>query len=177
MKPGGKCNIEPDTKRVKEAVSIKRESLYHPVPDLAGYLQGEHLRVVSVTEGNWEVQTSSTWGWSNNAQLWWMDGGSKGSLKAEFEMAEAGEYNITGNFTKAADYGNFRIMINEQSAGRQFTGFHTDKEKPVVTEKVPLGRFKLNKGINTLQIEITGMNPKALPRFMVGIDYLQIRND
>jgi hypothetical protein len=177
MKPGGKCNIEPNVQVVKEPVSLKRENLYPPVPDLAGYLQGEHLRVVSVSEGNWEVQTSSTWGWSNNAQLWWMDGGLKGSLRAEFEIANEGEYTITGNFTKAVDYGNFRILINDQYSDRQFQGFHTDKEKPVVTQKVALGKFKLNKGINTVQIEITGINPKAVARYMVGIDYLQIRND
>jgi hypothetical protein len=177
MKPGGKCNIEPDIQVVNKTVSLKRENLYPPVPDLAGLLQGEHLRVVSVTEGNWEVQTSAEWGWSNNAQLWWMDGGLKGSLKAEFEMAEAGEYTITGNFTKAVDYGNFRIMINDQPAAKQFMGYHTGKEKQVITEKIALGRFKLNKGINTLQIEITGTDPKAIQRYMVGIDYLQIRND
>lgn len=177
MKPGGKCLVEPDQSVVKEPVSLKRENLYPPVPDPAGILQGEHLRVISLSAGNWEVQTSSGWGWSNNAQLWWMDGGEKGSLKAEFEMGQAGEYTITGNFTKAVDYANFSLMINDQRAKNNFNGFHADKKNPVITEKVLLGKFRLKEGINTLQIEISGKDPKAVARYMVGIDYLKIRND
>ena len=177
MKPGGKCLIEPDPEVVKIPVSLKRENLYPPVPDLAGLLQGEHLRVVSISAGNWEVQTATSWGWSNNAQLWWMDGGVSGSLKAEFEMARGGEYTLTGNFTKAVDYGNFKLMINDQPARQVFKGFHDAEGKPVITDQVVLGKFALKEGINTLQIEITGKQNKAVPRYMVGIDYLKIRND
>jgi hypothetical protein len=174
MKPGGKCLVQPDPDIVRKPVSLKRENLYPPVPDSAGYLQGEHLRVISVSAGTWEVQTSSTWGWSNNAQLWWMDGGAGGQLKAEFEMGEAGDYELTGNFTKAVDYGNFRLMINDQPVPATFIGYHRDAKDPVVTQKVQLGKFHLNKGINTIQITITGRQQNAEPRFMVGIDYIRM---
>jgi len=177
MKPGGKCLIEPDPSVVKIPVSLKRETLYPPVPDLAGYLQGEHLRVISVSAGQWEVQNSTEWGWSNNAQLWWMDGGPKGLLKAEFEMAEEGDYTLTGNFTKAIDYGDFKLMINDQPSKISFIGYHNQSGKQVITESVNLGKFHLKQGINTLQIEITGKQPKAVGRYMVGIDYIKIRND
>jgi hypothetical protein len=177
MKPGGKCLIEPDPEVAKIPVSLKRENLYPPVPDLAGLLQGEHLRVVSISAGNWEVQNATNWGWSNNAQLWWMDGGVSGLLKAEFEMVKGGEYTVTGNFTKAVDYGDFKLMINDQPSGQSFKGFHDGKDKQVITGQLVLGRFALKQGINTLQIEITGKNSKAVPRYMVGIDYLKIRND
>jgi hypothetical protein len=177
MKPGGKCLVEPNPEVVKIPVSLKRENLYPPVPDVAGYLQGEHLRIISLSAGNWEVQNSSTWGWSNNSQLWWMDGGADGRLKAEFEMPEEGDYTLTGNFTKAVDYGNFKMIINEQPSGINFKGFHENEQKPVITELVPLGKFHLNKGINTIQIELTGKQPKALARYMVGIDFIKIRKD
>lgn len=175
MKPGGNCLVVPDPAVVKEPVSLKRENLYPPVPDAGGILQGEHLRIVSLSAGSWEVQTSSGWGWSNDAQIWWMDGGANGTLKAEFEMAKAGEYQITGNFTKAIDYGDFKMIINDQPVKPVVRGFNNLPDQPVVTEKVSLGKFILNEGINTLQIIITGKNAQAEPRYMVGIDYLQIR--
>ena len=177
LKPGGKCFVEPDPAIVKLPVSLKRENLYPPVPDVAGYLQGEHLRVVNVSTGSWEVQNSSTWGWSNNSQLWWMDGGLKGLLKAEFEIEKEGDYTLTGNFTKAVDYGDFKMMINDQPVKMVFKGYHTNPQKPVITETVKLGKFHLKSGINTLQIEITGKQPKAIARYMVGIDYIKIRTD
>ncbi|MDD3872287.1 MAG: DUF2961 domain-containing protein, partial [Bacteroidales bacterium] len=177
MKPGGKCLVEPNPASAKEPVALKRENMFPPVPDLAGVLQGEHLRVVSLSNGSWEIQNSSSWGWSNNQQLWWMDGGTNGQLKAEFEIAKAGVYTITGNFTKAIDYGNFKLMINDQPAPIHFKGYHSGKPVSVTTELVNLGQFQLQEGINTLQVTITGKQPAAKPRFMVGIDYLKIRND
>lgn len=177
MKPGGKCLVEPNPASAKEPVALKRENMFPPVPDLAGVLQGEHLRVVSLSAGSWEIQNSSSWGWSNNQQLWWMDGGTNGQLKAEFEIAKAGVYTITGNFTKAIDYGNFKLMINDQPAQIHFKGYHSGKPVSVTTELVNLGQFQLQEGINTLQVTITGKQPAAKPRFMVGIDYLKIRND
>lgn len=177
LKPGGKCLVEPDPSVVKIPVSLKRENLYPPVPDLAGYLQGEHLRVVSVSAGSWEMQNSSEWGWSNNSQLWWMDGGSKGLLKAEFEMAQEGDYTLTGNFTKAVDYADFKMLINDQPVKMTFIGYHSKPGKSVITESVKLGKFHLKQGVNTLQFEIIGKQAKAIDRYMVGIDYIKIRSD
>jgi hypothetical protein len=133
------------------------------------------MRIISLSAGSWEVLGSTSWGWSNDAQLWWLDGGVNGLLKAEFEMARAGEYEITMNFTKAVDYGDFKMIINDQPVKTVFKGFYNLTDKPVVTEKVKLGKFILNEGVNTLQIIITGKQDKAEPRYMVGIDYLQIR--
>jgi hypothetical protein len=178
MKPGGKCLVVPDPAVVKIPVSLKRENLYPPVADVAGVLQGEHLRVISISAGSWETQNSSEWGWSNNAQLWWMEGGPKGLLKAEFEMAGEGDYTLTGNFTKAVDYGDFKMSINDQPVKMTFKGYHDKTDgKQVVTEMVQLGKFHLKKGVNSLQIEITGKQPKAEGRYMVGIDYIKISSD
>jgi hypothetical protein len=46
MKPGGKCLVEPNPASAKEPVALKRENMFPPVPDLAGVLQGEHLRLL-----------------------------------------------------------------------------------------------------------------------------------
>jgi hypothetical protein len=177
MKPGGKCMVEQAPAVVKIPVSMKRENLYPPVADVAGYLQGEHLRVVSLSAGNWEVQNSTEWGWSNNAQLWWMDGGPGSQLKSEFEMERPGEYSLTLNFTRAVDYGDFRMTINDQPVTATFKGYHDGSGKSVVTQSIKLGKFNLKEGVNTLQLEIVGKQPKAIGRYMVGIDYLKIRTD
>jgi hypothetical protein len=107
-----------------------------------------------------------------------MDGGPKGLLKAEFEMAGEGDYTLTGNFTKAVDYGDFKMSINDQPVKMTFKGYHDKTDgKQVVTEMVQLGKFHLKKGVNSLQIEITGKQPKAEGRYMVGIDYIKISSD
>jgi hypothetical protein len=106
-----------------------------------------------------------------------MDGGSKGLLKAEFEMAQEGDYTLTGNFTKAVDYADFKMLINDQPVKMTFIGYHSKPGKSVITESVKLGKFHLKQGVNTLQFEIIGKQAKAIDRYMVGIDYIKIRSD
>jgi hypothetical protein len=106
-----------------------------------------------------------------------MDGGPGSQLKSEFEMERPGEYSLTLNFTRAVDYGDFRMTINDQPVTATFKGYHDGSGKSVVTQSIKLGKFNLKEGVNTLQLEIVGKQPKAIGRYMVGIDYLKIRTD
>ncbi|MCD6333374.1 MAG: DUF2961 domain-containing protein, partial [Bacteroidales bacterium] len=174
MRPGGESMIKPDMENAKKQILLKREDLIKPVPDKNGILEGENLRVTNVTKGSWQVQNSITWGWSNHAQLWWMNGGNNGRLTAEFKMPEAGTYRAELVYTKAIDYGNFIININGKETNNSIIGYHDPSGgKDVITAHRQIGQFHLKKGANQLTLKITGKQAHALPRYMVGIDYIR----
>jgi len=174
MKPGGQNLTRFTPEAVKEKVRFTLLDGVKPVPDEHGILEGEHLRIVSASKGSWQVQTSTSWNWSKDRQLWWMDGGEGGKLIAEFDMPEEGKYQIEGVFTKAIDYGDFRLSINGNKASGKFSGYHDQTGGDVITQKVRLGKHQLNKGVNTIEIEITGKHRKAVDRWMVGIDCFKL---
>ena len=175
LKPGGTCNVVPDIEAVKKEVALKRQDLIKPKPIINGILEGESLRVIDMSNGDYQIQNSSDWNWSDDSQLWWIADADKAILNADFIIEEAGTYNIQLNFTKAIDYGNFRIAINGNYYPKVLVGYHDQTGKDVITQLVNLGIFKLEKGANTLKIEVDGKHRKAIPKYMVGIDYLKIK--
>jgi hypothetical protein len=174
MKPGGTTNVEPNIDAVRKKVPLKRSDLLEPVPVVDGMLEGENLRVLEVTHGNYQVQNSSQWGWSGNSQLWWIPDSPEASLKADFLMDEDGEYRVQLTYTKAIDYGDFRIAINDKIYSGKLVGYHDQKGGDVVTRTVNLGNYYLVSGKNTLTLKVEGKQPKAVDRYMVGIDLLRM---
>ncbi|MFC2096872.1 glycoside hydrolase family 172 protein [Bacteroidota bacterium] len=170
MKPGGKCEVEISVEAVQLPVVRKKTDLIKPVPDEDGIFEGENMVVVECSSGTHEIQSNNTWGWSHNNQLWWMDGKPGDYLILEFQSKEAGDFMLEGNFTKATDYGNFKLEINNKAWNGTFNGYNQN----VVLNKINLGKFHLNKGTNKLLIKLAGKNQKAVPRYMVGIDCIKI---
>ena len=174
LKPGGSCNIKPDPEAVKKAVCLKKSDLIKPKPITNGILEGENLRVLDMSNGSYQIQGSNEWGWSNNAQLWWIAGSGDASLKADFIVPEAGSYKLRLFYTKAIDYGNFQIAINHELNPKTFVGYHNQKGKDVITSSSNLGTYKLKKGVNTLTLYTKGSHPKAIKKYMVGIDCIKL---
>lgn len=173
LKPGGSCLIEPDPDAVRLPVSLKRIDLIEPKMVENGVLEGEDLRITGITNGNAQIQISREWNWSHDKQLWWIADQDGASLEADFLMPAAGTYQVTMVFTKAIDYGNFEVNLNGQSGGHTFSGYHDQSGKDVITSKAVVGTFDLKEGSNTIELKVKGQHPKALPRYMVGIDQLQ----
>jgi len=173
MKPGGSWNVQPDPEAAKKPVSLHRSDLIKPKPVENGIMEGEDLRVTNVTNGNYQVQTSRQWGWSNDAQLWWIADKDGAELTADFIMIEPGSFQVNMIFTKAIDYGNFQLSINDQPIPGSFTGYHDQSRQDVITQSANLGIVTLEEGANTLKITVKGRHPKALPRYMIGIDQLK----
>ena len=136
-----------------------------------GALEGEDLKQLEMTGGKVEKQTGAQFHWSNEAQLWWIDGKAGDRLVLEFPVEKAGRYEIIANLTKAIDYGIVKIAINDNPP-KEFDRFNDG----VATDKLSLGEFELPRGANRLTAEIVGMNAseKAVKRFMFGLDYLQL---
>jgi len=170
LKPGGECEVEVDVEAVKIPVATKKTDLVKPIPDEEGIMEGENMIVSECSAGSHQIQSSNAWGWSHDNQLWWMDGKPGDYLILEFQSKEEGNFKLEGNFTKANDYGNFKIIINDKAWAGNFNGYNTK----VISEKVELGEFFLNKGKNVLKVQLTGKDPKAIPRYMVGIDCIKV---
>jgi hypothetical protein len=175
MKPGGSCNIQPDIDAVKKKVSLRKADLIKPKPVINGMLEGEILRVTEVSNGNYQIQNDKKWGWSNDSQLWWIADNEKASLNADFLIEEEGNYQVQLTYTKAIDYANFKIAINNKFYPSTIKGYHNQKGQDVITGKINLGVYKFDKGTNTLTLQTTGKHKKALPKYMVGIDLLKLK--
>ena len=136
-------------------------------------IEGESLLpVAKVTGGRLEEQTMEdfTGVWSNNAQLWWIDGRPGDQLTIPMEIAETGEYELVGFFTRAQDYGIVKLSLNGEDIGHLMDGFD-----PMVSPSGPIsfGRVDLREGRNELVITLVGKDARAAgygDGYLVGID-------
>jgi hypothetical protein len=165
--PGATASIKPDPETVAKPVAKERTDLV-PVFRVPGAIEGESLKVVERTGGSSEAQ-NAPFGWSGDAQLWWMDGKVGDQLVLEFPVEKAGSYKVMANLTKAADYGVVEIRVNN-GPPKEFDRFNSD----VRHDLVELGTFDLKDGPNTLTVKIVGANPQAAPRRMFGLDYVKL---
>jgi len=79
--------------------------------------------------------------------------------------ALGGQYNFTGIFTIAPDYGVFNIYINGQ-----WIASNLDLSNPVANiREIRLGNVNLRSGKNTLTVELVEY-PKELSNSSFGID-------
>ena len=110
--------------------------------------------------------------WSGDHQLWWTQGKPQASLKFTVSVPRAGKYDLSIFLTQAVDYAQLRIGgtgIEPQA----FDGFASTVRlaKPVQWQGVEIDDDKQL----TLELEVSGANPQAIPRYMVGLDRLELQ--
>jgi hypothetical protein len=167
-RPGATCSVAPDPESAAKPVAKERTDLV-PIHHIDGAIEGETLKVVELTGGRHEVQNGG-FGWSGDAQLWWIDGHTGDKLVLEFPVEKAGNYKLLANLTKAPDYGIVEFRVNDQPS-KKFDRFH---KITVEHDLLDLGTFSLQQGANRLAVEIVGENPEAVPKRMFGLDYLKL---
>jgi putative membrane-bound dehydrogenase-like protein len=129
----------------------------------------------SVTGGNatsQDMQAFPAGRWSGQQQLWWLDGKPGDRMEIKWQVDKEGDYEVFASLTKAIDYGQFRLSIDDQPAAVTVDLFN--KPQVILSEPVSLGRVSLNVGEHVLRAEIVGANPQAVPRYMFGIDALYL---
>lgn len=166
--PGAKGNIDPDPQAAAAPVARKREDVVE-VLRVPGALEGESLKVVSMSGGTREIQDIPDQRWSDDQQLWWRDGKPGDKLVLEFPVDKSGRYLVVVELTKARDYGVVRLAIDGRGA-KEFDRYHPSVEH----DRLELGQFEWEAGTRQLTVEIIGSNPAAVPRHMFGLDYLQL---
>jgi hypothetical protein len=105
--------------------------------------------------------------WSGNSHLWWTNAKPGDKLDILLKAKEAGTYRVTVKLTKAIDYGIVQLYVNGNRAGTLIDLFN-DGVAP--TGPIAIGTHKLEKGKNTLTVEIKGANKKAVKSYMFGLD-------
>ncbi len=151
-RPGATGNVKPDPETAAKPVALKRADVVDMF-QVKGALEGEDLKTLEVTGGTLEKQTGSQYRWSNDTQLWWIDGKVGDRLVLEFPVEKAGRYEVIANLTKAIDYGIVKISIND-GAPKEFDRFNDG----VASDKLSVGEFALPRGTNRLTVEIVGAN-------------------
>jgi len=147
--------------------------LPRPVPGkepVAGAIEGETLKIVSKAGGTTEVQGFGEL--SGGKQLWWRNAEPGDKLTLAVPVKIAGRYKVIGNFCQARDYGIQSLTLNGQPCAAGPIDFYADGLAWKLRE---LGTFDLPSGEATLEIEVTGSNPKAVPSHMFGLDYLLLK--
>ncbi|MCP4707047.1 MAG: DUF2961 domain-containing protein [Planctomycetes bacterium] len=167
-----RCNVAPAEAEARRAVTRKPWDV-KPPRKVEGALEGELLEVKEVTGGGVRVQNVARFNWSNDRQVWWVDGGVGDRLVLEFEAQQAGRVRVAAGLTKASDYGVVKIGVNGATVIEQL-----DLYNPQVTgEEIVLGWCEVKQGANRLEVTIVGANKAALKRYMFGLDYLLLKEN
>ncbi|MCC6670334.1 MAG: DUF2961 domain-containing protein [Planctomycetes bacterium] len=137
-------------------------------------LEGESLRVLEVSGGRQMPQDLAGFAagkWSRDTHLWWMDGKPGDRLVLEVPVANPGRQRVKAAFTRAGDYGIVQVWLGDARLGAPIDLYH---DGVVPTGEVELGVATLAPGPARLVLELVGRNEKAVPRHMVGLDYLRL---
>ena len=113
--------------------------------------------------------------WSGNSHLLW-DGLVGDSSMLEFEVAKAGKYAVSFQWTMAPDYGQFEVRLN---------GKLVEESLDLFSPFVGLARlgdpivFELEAGIQRIGIKLISGNVQAKKfrgtGYLYGLDYLKLR--
>jgi putative heme-binding domain-containing protein len=143
---------------------------------LEGALEGETLKVISVTGGKTSGQKMTSFKasrWSGNDHLWWTGGKVGDTLTLALPVAAKGTYEVKFVGTKAHDYGSFELRLDGKLLDEEGYDFYNPAEV-VTTGELNGGRHELDAGEHRLEIKILTPNPAATPRNMFGLDYLKL---
>ena len=146
-----------------------------------GVHNAEDLKVLARAGGILGVQLTSGlgagtyWeGWLGGAHLWWTGGKPGDRIKLAVNIEQAGLQEIVLQLTRAPDYGIVQISLDDAPIGAPVDLYSSGDVMP--TGPLSLGERVLSAGLHVLAFEILGANPAAIPRYSVGIDYVQVRS-
>lgn len=143
---------------------------------IAGAIEGEAMKVVEVTGGATAIQEMggfSAGSWSGSSQLFWRQAAPRARLTLEFEVEEAGDYELGAVLTTARDYAMVNLQLDGVALGSTLDLY--DYPDVATTGVVELGTRKLEQGTHRLLLETVGSNPSAIPNHMVGLDCLVLK--
>ena len=139
-------------------------------------IEGEKMKILAKTGGaaNSQKMTNFSKGkWSGSDQLWWVGKEIGAKLDLELPVAQNGNYDLELVLTKARDYGIVQIMLDGKRLGGPIDLFNTPDV--ITTGVLSFEKNQLKKGNHKLSLEIVGSNPKAVKSYMVGLDYVQLK--
>ena len=142
---------------------------YIPKPaPIKGAIEGE---TAQITKTGGETENQGFGELSNGQQLWWRDAKPGEKLILKVPVMEDGEYEVTGHFCFARDYGIHKLSLGGTVLTEAYDFYSPNLEWKLLT----LGKARLKAGKAEFVAECVGHRPAALPRNMLGIDYLILK--
>ncbi|MEX2185986.1 MAG: VCBS repeat-containing protein, partial [Pirellulales bacterium] len=139
----------------------------------AGAIEGEDMTVAKASAGKTSAQDMANFKkdrWSGGKQLFWSGGKPGAKLELEFDVADAGKFNVAAALTMAGDYGVVQLFLDGEKLCEPLDLYNYPD---VVTSGVlDLGTREVAAGKHLLSVEIAGANPAAQQAYMFGLDYL-----
>jgi hypothetical protein len=135
---------------------------------VAGAIEAEKLKY-SANGGETEIQ-GGFGDMSGDGQIWWQDEPVGSKLTVEVPAAD-GEYELTINACRARDYGIHQLYWNGEKLGSPIDFYDPDLK----WQQVKLGKVRVKGGKAVFTAECVGINPKAVPAKMFGLDYFLLK--
>ncbi|MCK4256729.1 hypothetical protein KAX35_07565, partial [candidate division WOR-3 bacterium] len=107
------------------------------------------------------VQYIGSWGkewhgiWSGDKQLFYTSDSIGDYVAYGLDIKDSKNYEISGYFTKANDYGIFQLYINGKSLGEAFDGYNPEV---IRSKEIKFGRIFLDAGKHEVILEVIGKN-------------------
>ena len=108
--------------------------------------------------------------WSQGQQLLWRYARKGDVLTLMLKVAKEGHFDLSAAFTKAPDFGAFKLTAGGQLLKSRLDLYH---HGVVHSGAVQLGRVKLKAGENPFEMTILERNPKSYNDFF-GLDWIRL---
>src|SRR5690606_27285457 len=141
-----------------------------------GALEGEAMKVLGTTAGITSVQHMAPFTrdrWSSGAQLWWTGGEPGARLDLALPIEQTGSYELEVVLTRAHDYGVVQLLLDGVKVGEPIDLYNAPDV--LTTGVLTIAPRQLDMGVHTFSIQILGAHPKAVPAYMVGLDYVRVK--
>ena len=114
--------------------------------------------------------------WRGDAHMLW-DGIVNESMETSIVIDKKSKYNLQFQLTKAPDYGEFDIFLDEKLIASKIDLYAKDV---VLADLINVSELQLDEGQHILRFKLLGSNIKASTyrknRYLLGLDYIKIVN-
>ncbi|ASW53779.1 family 43 glycosylhydrolase [Plantactinospora sp. KBS50] len=133
--------------------------------------EAEALPVVAATAPVQAQANCCGVSWSAGRQLWLRGTRAGDSVTVTLPAVPAGQYDLGGVLTRAADYGTLRFAVDGVAIGQLFDGYAPTVR---IVAGVPLGSASLTAGSHRLTVTVTG-RASAATGYFAGLDTITLR--
>jgi hypothetical protein len=162
-RPGTKDFYKPLTREAVQLVEV-------PPFGTPGVMEGEDLHVVERDGGAGPLENDHRY--SAEEYMRWHPDEIGDRLTFGLQIKEAGKKKVTVRLAKSWDFGIAQLYINDEKAGEPID-MYVEGGGP--SDDIVLGTFDLEKGQNTLTMEVVGKN-EASKGLIGGLDYVRIED-
>ncbi len=181
FRPPPPAIVKPPPPPPKDPVPPPPKDPVPPAPFRPVKLEGERMKVISRTGGTVAVQTTYPgWegSWSNNAHLFWTKASPGDRLKLAVPSEDSGRRTLVLAAARSTDYGVFKVLFNGKVVEEKL-----DLYAPKIshTGELKYEGVDVLAGVNEIEFEIVGTNPKAKPwqagspLYQFGLDFVALR--